>query len=65
MGYPIPKDLKGLNKNQVKQSVEKYGYNDLKTKRKNGTCRLLINIVKEPMLILLIMISVIYLVFGN
>lgn len=65
MGYPIPKDLKGLNENQVKQSVEKYGYNDLKTKRNNGTWRLLINIVKEPMLILLIMISVIYLVVGN
>lgn len=65
MGYPIPKDLKGLNENQVKQSVEKFGYNDLKTKRNNGTWRLLINIVKEPMLILLIMISVIYLVVGN
>ncbi|MBB2950615.1 cation-translocating P-type ATPase [Sphingobacterium sp. JUb56] len=65
MGYPIPKDLKGLTENQVKQSVEKYGYNDLKTKRNNGTWRLLINIVKEPMLILLIMISVIYLVVGN
>lgn len=65
MGYPIPKDLKGLTENQVKQSFEKYGYNDLKTKRNNGTWRLLINIVKEPMLILLIMISVIYLVVGN
>ena len=65
MGYPIPKDLKGLNENQVKQSVEKFGYNDLKTKRNNGTWRLLINIVKEPMLILLIMIFVIYLVVGN
>ena len=65
MGYPIPKDLKGLTENQVKESVEKYGYNDLKTKSNNGTWRLLINIVKEPMLILLILISVIYLIVGN
>ncbi len=65
MSYPIPKDLKGLTENQVKESVEKYGYNDLKTKSNNGTWRLLINIVKEPMLILLILISVIYLIVGN
>lgn len=65
MSYPIPKDLKGLTENQVKESVEKYGYNDLKTKSNNGTWRLLINIIKEPMLILLILISVIYLIVGN
>lgn len=65
MGYPIPKDLKGLTENQVKQSVEKFGYNDLKAKNNNGTWRLLINIIKEPMLILLILISVIYLIVGN
>nr|WP_315395888.1 cation-translocating P-type ATPase [uncultured Sphingobacterium sp.] len=65
MSYPIPKDLKGLTENQVKESVEKYGYNDLKTKSNNGTWRLLMNIIKEPMLILLILISVIYLIVGN
>ncbi|WP_400263167.1 cation-translocating P-type ATPase [Sphingobacterium sp. SG20118] len=65
MGYPIPKDLKGLNAEQVKVSVEKYGDNSLKTKRDSGTWRVLMNILKEPMLILLIVISVIYLVVGN
>ena len=65
MGYPIPKDLKGLNAAQVRQSVEKDGYNSLNTKRDSGTLDLLLNIVKEPMLILLIVISVIYLIVGN
>ncbi|MDH5826951.1 cation-translocating P-type ATPase [Sphingobacterium faecium] len=65
MGYPIPKDLKGLNAEQVKVSVEKYGDNSLKTKRDSGTWRVLMNILKEPMLILLIVISVIYLAVGN
>ncbi|AIM37043.1 haloacid dehalogenase [Sphingobacterium sp. ML3W] len=65
MGYPIPKDLKGLNAEQIKVSVEKYGDNSLKTKRDSGTWVVLMNILKEPMLILLIVISVIYLVVGN
>lgn len=65
MGYPIPKDLKGLNAKEVKASAEKYGDNSLKTKGTNGVGHLLINILKEPMLILLIVIAVIYLIVGN
>ncbi|MEJ5090745.1 HAD-IC family P-type ATPase [Sphingobacterium faecium] len=65
MGYPVPKDLKGLHADQVSQSVEKYGYNSLNTKRDSSTLHILLNIMKEPMLILLIVIAVIYLIVGN
>ncbi|WP_270090781.1 cation-translocating P-type ATPase [Sphingobacterium sp. SYP-B4668] len=65
MGYHIPNDLKGLNTTEVQQSVEKYGYNSVRSNTDSGFLRLLINILKEPMLILLLAISLIYFIVGN
>ncbi len=65
MDYNIPEYLKGLSDNELQHSVEKYGYNKLTEAEKNTWYSLLIDILKEPMLILLIIISIIYLVVGN
>lgn len=65
MDYNIPEHLKGLTESELQQSVKKYGYNQLTEVEKSTWYHLLIDILKEPMLILLIIISVIYLVVGN
>ncbi|WP_185152936.1 cation-translocating P-type ATPase [Elizabethkingia anophelis] len=56
----IPDNLQGLTDTEVIVSREKYGYNRLDTVQRDTWVKLLINILKEPMLILLICISFIY-----
>lgn len=65
MSYNIPDHLNGLNDNEVAASKKKYGYNRIDTAHKNTGLELLINILKEPMLILLFAISAIYLIIGD
>ncbi|KIA88803.1 cation-translocating P-type ATPase [Kaistella jeonii] len=65
MDFNIPEHLKGLTDAEVKRSQEKFGYNQLKVSEKSSWLKLLFDIFREPMLILLIIIAVIYLVVGN
>ncbi|HUH25620.1 MAG TPA: HAD-IC family P-type ATPase, partial [Flavobacterium sp.] len=65
MNYNIPDHLKGLNDSEVATSRKQYGYNKIDGVHKNTGLELLLNILKEPMLILLFAISVIYLIIGN
>lgn len=65
MNYNIPEDLKGLTDSEVTASRKKYGYNRLETVKKETWVNLLVNILKEPMLILLICVSIIYVVIGD
>ncbi|KAF2330886.1 cation-translocating P-type ATPase [Flavobacterium nitrogenifigens] len=65
MPYNIPEHLKGLNNNEVTLSRKKYGYNQIDNTDKNTWLELLINILKEPMLVLLFAISIIYLIVGD
>ncbi|MDQ8013002.1 MAG: cation-translocating P-type ATPase [Flavobacterium nitrogenifigens] len=65
MPYNIPEHLKGLNDNEVTLSRKKYGYNQIDNTDKNTWLELLINILKEPMLVLLFAISIIYLIVGD
>ena len=65
MSYNIPDHLKGLTNYKVAVSREKYGYNRLDAAHKNNWVELLIDIVKEPMLILLFAISAIYVIIGD
>ncbi|WP_276964073.1 cation-translocating P-type ATPase, partial [Chryseobacterium sp.] len=60
MNYNIPEDLKGLTASEVAASRKKYGYNRLESVKKESWADLLLNILKEPMLILLICVSFIY-----
>lgn len=65
MTLNIPDHLKGLNETELLASRERSGFNKLGTFQKDSWLRLLVNILKEPMLILLFIISLIYLIAGN
>lgn len=65
MSYNIPDHLKGLNDSEVTASRKQYGYNQIDAVHKSSALELLLNILKEPMLILLFTISVIYLIIGD
>ena len=63
--YNIPEHLKGLSASELKQSRDKFGYNQVHTKEKNTWLNMLLDILKEPMLILLIIVALIYVIVGN
>jgi Ca2+-transporting ATPase len=65
MSYNIPKHLTGLNDSEVATSQKKYGYNKMNAVQKNSWITLLLDILKEPMLILLFAIAAIYLIVGD
>lgn len=65
MNYNIPENLKGLTESEVADSRKKYGYNRLESVKKESWADLLLNILKEPMLILLICVSFIYVLTGD
>ena len=56
----IPSDLTGLTDSEVVASRHQAGYNQQQQKVKSNWWRLILDIVKEPMLLLLIAIAVIY-----
>ncbi len=65
MSYHIPEHLKGLTDEEVQRAHQKFGYNQMKQIEKSSWLKLLFDILREPMLILLIIIAVIYLAVGN
>lgn len=65
MEYNIPNHLTGLSQDEVNQARAKHGYNQLAATHKSTWLELLLGILKEPMLILLIVISLIYVIVGD
>ena len=65
MDFNIPEHFTGLNDTQVLESRSKFGENKMKETEKSTWFSLLLDILKEPMLILLIIITLIYLIVGN
>jgi Ca2+-transporting ATPase len=63
--YNIPKQLSGLTETELKISREKFGYNQTDNAHKNSWFKLLFDILKEPMLLLLIAVTIIYVIVGN
>ncbi len=63
--HNIPEHLTGLSEQELKNSREKYGYNQAGSSKKNAWYLMLLDILKEPMLLLLIAVSVIYVIVGN
>lgn len=57
--------LTGLTESQVLASQKKHGYNRMDPPQKSGALQLLLDIIREPMLILLLAISIIYLLIGD
>ncbi|AZI32256.1 cation-translocating P-type ATPase [Kaistella carnis] len=65
MSFHIPEHLIGLTDEEVQRSHQKFGYNQMKQIEKSSWIKLLFDILREPMLILLIIIAIIYLAVGN
>lgn len=65
MSYPIPNNLKGLTEEEVLQSRTKFGNNKIATIENGKWYILLFHILKEPMLLLLISVTIIYLIVGD
>ncbi|AZI67582.1 cation-translocating P-type ATPase [Kaistella daneshvariae] len=62
MSYNIPSHLIGLSDAEVAASQKKNGFNKMHSAQKSSWFQLLLNILKEPMLLLLFAISAIYLI---
>lgn len=65
MNYNIPEHLTGLTDEEVKKAHKKWGYNQMDSHKKDSVFTLLINIAKDPMLMLLLAVTVVYLVLGE
>ncbi len=65
MAHNIPQHLTGLSNEEVLASQKKYGYNRIQSAPKSSWLSLLLDILKEPMLLLLIAVAVIYLIVGD
>ncbi len=58
-------NIEGLSPDQVRQSRKKHGINKLKFKKESFLVRTLKNIFGEPMVILLLVTSILYLIMGQ
>ena len=61
----IPENIKGLNATEVEASRLQNGNNQWQHKESNGLLKVLFDTLKEPMLLILIAITVIYFVLGK
>jgi len=65
MKYNIPSQFTGLSKEELERSREEYGYNQTQSIQRNAWYNMLLGILKEPMTLLLIAVTIIYVVVGN
>lgn len=65
MPYNIPPNLTGLSSDEVLTTQKKYGFNKINAVQKSSWITLLLGILKEPMLLLLIAVAIIYLMVGD
>lgn len=61
----FPSELKGLTVDELKAARHNFGYNQMTPTHKRTWLIMLLDIIKEPMLILLLAISAIYFFVGN
>lgn len=60
-----PFSFKGLSSQEVAQSRQKFGVNELNYKKENSFIEVLLGIIREPMTILLLVASTIYFISGE
>lgn len=65
MIFNNPMKFTGLTDKEVAASQKKYGFNQMENTGKSTWYYLLLDILKEPMLLLLIAVAIIYVVVGN
>ncbi|MBN8858351.1 MAG: cation-translocating P-type ATPase [Sphingobacteriales bacterium] len=58
-------DIKGLSDEGVSSAARQYGFNQVKRRESNTFLELLLDLLKEPMVILLLVTSTIYFITGN
>ena len=58
-------NIQGLTHEQVKAKQIAEGYNELPSSKKKGTWRIALNVLKEPMFILLVACGTLYLILGD
>ncbi|NLI15832.1 MAG: HAD-IC family P-type ATPase, partial [candidate division Zixibacteria bacterium] len=59
------KNIEGLTSKQVQDQLDKDGYNELPSQKKRGFLAILLEVVKEPMLLLLVCAGAIYFFLGE
>src|SRR5690606_7948123 len=65
MSFNIPKHLTGLSEEELKDARSNYGYNRSDGAKRSTWHSILLDILKDPMLLLLVAVAVIYLMVGN
>lgn len=65
MPYNLPSNLTGLSAQELQISRSQFGFNQATRLQKNTWYKMLLDILKEPMLLLLITVTIIYLLVGN
>lgn len=65
MAFNIPEHLTGLSASDLNNSRKQFGYNQVDTIPKHAWYYMLLDILKEPMLLLLIAVAIIYVIVGN
>ncbi|MFA6097752.1 MAG: cation-translocating P-type ATPase [Candidatus Paceibacterota bacterium] len=59
------KKITGLSEEEVKNSFEKHGYNELPSSKKRSFMKIIEEVLQEPMFILLVIAGSVYLVLGS
>ncbi len=59
------KKIKGLTPEEVRDRLTRYGYNELPSAKKRSIFKIILEIFKEPMFLLLVACGAIYLVLGD
>ncbi|MCX5635468.1 MAG: HAD-IC family P-type ATPase, partial [Planctomycetota bacterium] len=58
-------NLKGLSEQEVSERLKTEGYNELPSTRKSGILKIIFDVAKEPMFLLLVACGAIYLLLGD
>lgn len=61
----IPEHLRGLTADELRSSRERFGYNKAESFKEDSWLTMLLDILKEPMLLLLIAVTILYLMIGD
>jgi Ca2+-transporting ATPase len=60
-----PENITGLSEEEASEILKKEGYNELPSQKKQSLFSILLNVLKEPMLLLLLVAGTIYLFLGE
>ncbi len=60
-----PENITGLSEEEASEILKKEGYNELPSQKKQSLFSILLNVLKEPMLLLLLVAGMIYLFLGE